>query len=69
MSPKESNGQLESIHGFITHNDKEKQVPLAIIFMSRRKNDDYVQVLTSIRDALDHVVVENLVMEHGNNNT
>ncbi|XP_053383990.1 uncharacterized protein LOC123535774 isoform X2 [Mercenaria mercenaria] len=58
-----SSGQLESIHGFVTKDGIEKQVPMAFILMSRKRTEDYVKVLTAIHDALEHVVVENFVMD------
>ncbi|XP_041350034.1 uncharacterized protein LOC121369182 isoform X2 [Gigantopelta aegis] len=44
--------QLFSIHAFLRHDDATKQVPLAFVFMSRRKSKDYRAVFRAIDDLL-----------------
>ncbi|XP_060569663.1 uncharacterized protein LOC132728070 [Ruditapes philippinarum] len=56
--------QLESIHGFVKNNEGlEKQGPMAFILMSRRRTEDYVKVLTSLKQSLEQVSVESFVMD------
>ena len=56
-------GQLASIHGFVKVGEFEKQVPLAFILMSRRRREDYVRVLSSLKGSLPAVAVESIVMD------
>jgi hypothetical protein len=59
-----TSGQLESIHGFVKNNEGlEKQGPMAFILMSRRRTEDYVKVLTSLKQSLEQVSVESFVMD------
>ena len=56
-------GQLMSIHAFIQRDGVDKQVPLACVLMSRRRKEDYVQVLMKLKEALGEVAVEGFVLD------
>lgn len=44
--------QIFSIHAFVRHEDKIKQVPLFHIFMSHKTTKDYVAVLKKVKEIL-----------------
>lgn len=45
LRPKDPFMQLFSIHAFIKKDGNSKQVPLAFVFMSKRRKKDYKKVL------------------------
>ena len=57
--------QLFSIHAFVKGEGDThiKQVPLAFALMSRRRKNDYTQVLNAIIDSLRTVSVKNAVLD------
>ena len=56
--------QLFSIHAFVKGNtDKQKQVPLAFCFMSRRTKKDYRKILKVVKRKLDGSNVKEMVVD------
>ena len=55
--------QLWSIHAFIHQNTSMKQVPLFFAVMSRKSKDDYIAILSYLRDLLPSTNVTTVVMD------
>ncbi|XP_041365984.1 uncharacterized protein LOC121380989 [Gigantopelta aegis] len=61
--PFSASGQLMSIHAFVKKDGMRKQFSLAFAIMSRKRKEDYVQILQALKDTLQHYVVEVVVLD------
>lgn len=55
--------QLFSIHAFIQQDDSVRQVPLLFAIMSRRRRQDYVEVLSSVKDHISALCVQKITLD------
>lgn len=57
-------GQLLSIHSFILQDGRRKHLPLALVLMSRKMEEDYVAVLQALVNDLEETSVEEFMVDY-----